>query len=116
MAQQFQEQILFQHRTSTTNNEFMWQCPEHYTAKVVSIVVANVTGNAITYRLFVNPSGTSLAIGNALTYDTALAANIAVVWTRTELDGVPHPTSFGIRSSTAEAVVVTCFGILMKTG
>ena len=31
MPQVFQEQILFQHRTATDGNEFMWQCPEHYT-------------------------------------------------------------------------------------
>ena len=112
--QQFQEQILFQHTTSTDGNEFMWQCPEYYTALIHSIVIANITAVAITYRLLVNPNKKTFTVNNSLGNDIPIAGNATDTWI--DLGGVMYPTSFGIRSSTAEAIVVTCFGTLMKTG
>ena len=114
MPQIFQEQILFQHRTTTDGNEFVWQCPEYYTAKICSLVIANVTVAAITYRLLVNPNGKTIGIANSLGYDITLAGNATDQWT--DLNGVKYPTSFGIQSSVAESLVITAFGTLMKTG
>jgi len=114
MAQQFQEQILFQARPSTTDDTFVWQCPQFYTAVIHTIVIANVTANAITYRLFANPSGKTFTVNNSLAYNVALAGSASDSWV--SLGGITYPASFGVRTNTASSLVITCFGTLMKTG
>jgi len=114
MPQIYQEQILFQHRTSSDNNEFVWQVPEFYSAIIKTLIITEVSGaQGITYRLFANPTGRSMAIGNALAYDTALAANAFATWNDLLLK---HPNSIGVQSSVQEAIVITGFGVILKTG
>lgn len=114
MAQQFQEQILFQHRTSSTNDEFVWQCPQHYTAIIKGVSIANVGADNITYRFFINNSGKTFGIGNALGYDIGIVANSTQLWSG--FSGVKYPASIGVRSSVSQNIVITGFGILMQTG
>lgn len=115
MAQQYQEQILFQYRTRTNGNEFMWECPRNYTVLLNAVGIANIAAGAITYRLFANPNGGRVfTINNALGYDIAIAGNTTASWTG--VTGVKYPTSFGIQSSVAQNIVVTAFGVMIKTG
>ena len=112
--QNYQENLLFQHRTSSVNDEFVYQCPEFKTAIIKSIVIANVTDAAITYRLFMNPGSTSVGIANSLGYDIAILANATQLWRG--FGGITHPTSVGIQSSVANSIVITGYGVLMGTG
>jgi len=112
--QTYQENLLFQHRTSSVNDEFVWQCPEYKTIIIKSIVIANVTDAAITYRLFMNPSGVSVGIANSLGYDIAILANSTQLWRG--FGGITNPTSVGVRSSVANAIVITGYGVIMETG
>ena len=116
MAQQYQEKIIFQYsQVQANNNEFIWECPEYYTVLLNAVGLANTSGIAVTYRLFVNPSGgRTFTRNNALGWDIAIAADATDAWTG--LTGVDFPTSFGIQCNTDDALVITAFGVEMKTG
>lgn len=66
-----------------SNNATLYTCGSAVTggAVISTIAVANTTGSAGTYRIFVQNEGTSAAQGNAIAYDVAIAANDTVALT-----------------------------------
>ena len=66
-----------------TNNATLYTVGSAVTggAVISTIAVANTTGSAGTYRIFVQNEGAAAAQGNAIAYDVAIAANDTVALT-----------------------------------
>lgn len=80
--------------------------------EITAIYVCNTAG-AATFRLHHDVNGTTFAVGNALYYDTALAANATFVdRASTDSGGIMMGVgdSLGIEPSTAD-LVVTIYGV-----
>ena len=115
MAQQYQEDVLFQYINTSLNIEFVWQCPDYYSAIIKTLIVCdtlNQQGN--TYNLYVRKSGgRNFTVNNVIACNAALAAGGRVVlndlW-------IKYPCSIGIQHTAVEGMVITAFGSLFKTG
>ena len=109
MAITLQEKQLGQKRENSTNAVTVYSPGASTTAIIKGIIIANTSGAAATYRLFLDDDGT--------TYDesTALAWNVPIV-----ADSVIHidtfhamnnsSGNFAYRSSVANALTITLFG------
>jgi hypothetical protein len=58
-----------------TNNANLYTAPAGTEAVVSTLAISNVTGSAVAARVFIRVGGAAAAIGNALVYDTPIAAN-----------------------------------------
>ena len=67
--------VLGQLASAATTAENVYTVPSATSAVVSTIVLANISAAAITYRLAVRPAGASLANVHYLAYGVTLAAN-----------------------------------------
>lgn len=75
----FQEKQLGQVSPAATTVTQLYSPASSTTTVVKSIVVANTSGSADTYRVFNDDNGTTRSTATALYYDVSLAANTTVV-------------------------------------
>jgi hypothetical protein len=88
--------------------ETLYEVPSATEAVVSTIVVANLTNAARTYRLAVVPNGTAVVNESFLAYDIALAANDSTALTL----GITLDATDTIRcyASAGSAITFTAFG------
>jgi hypothetical protein len=88
--------------------ETLYEVPSATEAVVSTIVVANLTNAARTYRLAVVPNGTAVVNQSFLAYDIALAANDSTALTL----GITLDATDTIRcyASAGSAITFTAFG------
>ncbi len=78
---------------------------------VSTLVIANVTGTAATARVFTRPGGVAAATTNAIMYDVPIAANSSNAFTLGI--ALEHTDIVTVRSSTANALTFTAFGVII---
>lgn len=71
--------ILGQSSPAATTNTTIYTVPSQTQAVISSIIIANTTAGALTYRIHVLASGGTTAQTNAIYYDVSLAANTSLV-------------------------------------
>ena len=100
--------ILGQLAAGSAVYETLYEVPAATEAVVSTIVVANITAAAKTYRLAVVPNGTAVTDEHILAYDVAIAANDSTALTL----GVCLDATDTIRcyASAASAISFTAFG------
>lgn len=100
--------ILGQSAPSDTNNADLYTVPSLKSTVVSTIAIANVTGTAATYRIFVRQNGAVAALSNAFAYDVSAAANT----TTTITIGMTLAAGdvISVRSSVSNALTFHAFG------
>lgn len=100
--------ILGQLAAGSATYETLYEVPSATEAVVSTIVVANLTAAAKTYRLAVVPNGTAVTDQHVLAYDVALAANDSTALTL----GITLDATDTIRAyaSAGSAITFTAFG------
>jgi len=101
--------VLGRKAAAATTEEELYTVPSSSASVVSSIVIANRSASARTYRLAVKPtSGTTLADEHYIAYDVPIAANDSVALTL----GVTLAASNSIRvyASAASSLTFTAFG------
>ena len=73
--------VLGQSNPAATTATTLYTVPSATEAIVSTIVIANLTASAATFRIAVRPSGASLANQHYIVYDSAIAANDTVTFT-----------------------------------
>jgi len=105
----FQEKQLGQLAPADTNAASIYS-PTSGTTIVKTIIIANVTAIATTFRLFLDGDGATYAVGTALFYDIPIDANATI-----QLDVFcPMNNTSGnlaVRSGTPSALTFTVFGV-----
>ncbi len=105
----FQEQQLAQARENSTNAASIYSPGTGITALIKTILIANQSGAAATYRLFLDNDGTTYDQGTCLAYDVPIDANsthyITVFMAMNNSSG-----NLAYRSSAANALTITVFG------
>lgn len=100
--------ILGQSVPADTNNADLYTVPASTEAIVSTIVIANTSAAEATFRLFVRDGGAAAATGNAIAYDTTIAANSQVAFTLgLTLSATDVLT---VRSSAADDLTFQAFG------
>ena len=82
--------------------------------EITKIFVANVTGGALTFRLFHGASGDSYDQDNALYYDVSVAANTTLVLEGLTPNGgiMMEPDEIlGVRSSAGDGINFSVYGV-----
>jgi hypothetical protein len=69
------KKVLGQRNPSATTAETLYTVPSAKSAVISTLVVANLSSTAATYRIAVRPAGASLAATHYIAYDVALSAN-----------------------------------------
>ncbi len=67
--------VLGQEDLPATTLTDVYTCPASTEAVISTIVLANRTSSAMSYRIAIRPAGASISDEHYLAYDTALAAN-----------------------------------------
>ena len=101
--------VLGRRAAAATSEEELYTVPTSSAAVVSTIVIANRSASARTYRLAVKPtSGTTIADEHYLAYDVSIAANDSVALTL----GITLAAGNSIRSysSAASSLTFTAFG------
>jgi hypothetical protein len=102
--------ILGQSAPANTNNADLFSVTSAHEYVVSTIVVANTTANAVTYRIFARKAGAAAGASNAIAYDVSCPGNSTVTLTL----GVTLSGTAGdvltVRSGTANALTFTAFG------
>lgn len=100
--------ILGQLAAGSAIYETVYEVPSATEAVVSTIVVANITASAKTYRLAVVPNGTAVTDQHFLAYDVAIAANDSTALTL----GITLDATDTIRAyaSAGSAITFTAFG------
>lgn len=101
--------VLGRKAAAATTEEELYTVPSSSAAVVSTIVIANRSASARTYRIAVKPtSGTTLADEHYLAYDVAIAANDSTALTL----GVTLAAGNSIRcyASAASSLTFTAFG------
>lgn len=110
MAYAFKQ--LGQLRPGDTDPASLVSPAENSTVTVRQIFVANTTGSAATFRIFVDDDGSTYDQGTALYYDVGIAANATE-----RIDCFIHMDNadgnLGVRSNTANALTFTAFGQIL---
>jgi len=105
-----QEKQLGQARENSTNAVSVYSPGASTTAIIKSIVVCNQSGAAATFRIFLDDDGTTFDQTTALYYDVTIAADTTI-----QIDTFwPMDTdagALGYRSSVANAITITLFGV-----
>jgi hypothetical protein len=100
--------ILGQSEPSDTNVADLYTVPSDTEAIVSTLVVANTSGTARTFRLFVREAGAAAGKENAIAYDTQISANSQVAFT---LGLTLSATDIlSVRSETANSITFQAFG------
>ena len=101
---------LGQKRENSTNAVSVYSPSQGKQVIIKTIVIANTTAAAVTYRIFVDDDGTTYDETTALAFDIYLAANTSVEWvgayTMNNENG-----NLAYRSSSANALTITVFGV-----
>ncbi len=104
-----QEKQLGQARENSTNAVSVYSPAASTTAVIKTIVIANTSGSAATYRLFLDDNGTTYDASTALAWDVSLPADSVV-----QIDGMfpmnNASGNFAYRSSVANAITITLLG------
>ncbi len=104
----FGYKILGQAAPTSTSNVNLYEVSPGKEAIVSSIAVANVTGTAATYSIFIRESGNAAANSNKLVGGASAAANttttIAIGITLSDYDVIT------VQSDTANAITFHAFG------
>ncbi len=101
--------VLGRKAAAATTEEELYTVPSSSAAVVSTIVIANRSASARTYRIVVKPtSGTTIADEHYLAYDVAIAANDSTALTL----GVTLAAGNSIRcyASAASSLTFTAFG------
>ena len=101
--------VLGRKAAAATTEEELYTVPSSSAAVVSSIVIANISASARTYRLAVKPtSGTTLANEHYIAYDVSIAANDSVALTL----GITLAAgnSIGCYASAASSLTFQAFG------
>jgi hypothetical protein len=102
--------ILGQSAPANTNNADLFTVVTAHDYVVSTIVVANTSTSAATYRVFARKAGAAAGASNAIVYDSTIAANSSVTLTLgVTLDGTAGDV-LTVRSGTANALTFTAFG------
>ena len=101
---------LGQARENSTNAVSVYSTTWSVQAIVKTVVIANTSGAAATYRLFLDDDGTTYDESTALAWDVAINADTVI-----QLDGSYNMNNasgnFAYRSSVANALTITLFGL-----
>ena|SRR3990167_4320370 len=101
---------LGQARPGDTNAVSIYSPPANIRTEITKIVIANTTGTAATFRIFIDSNGTTYDQTTAIAYDISLAANDSV-----ETTGSYWMTSssgnLAVRTGTLSALTFTAYGI-----
>ena len=105
----FQEKQLAQARENSTNAVSVYSPGSNITTIVKTIFLANTSGAAATFRLFVDDDGTTYDESTAIAYDVELLGGqmleLDVFIAMDDTNG-----NFAYRSSVANAITITLFG------
>lgn len=101
--------VLGQSRPADTNIADLYTVPTNGQTVTSTVSVANVTGTATTYRIFVRVDGATGDESNALVYDANLDGNT----TQTITIGLTLDAAdvISVQSGTADAVTFQAFGL-----
>lgn len=100
--------ILGQVEPAGTSSVDLYTVPSATQTIVSTLVIANTSGEAKTFRVFVREAGATAGTDNAIAYDTSLAANSQVAFT---LGLTLQATdTISVRSETANALTFQAFG------
>lgn len=100
--------ILGQLAAGSATYQTVYSVPSATEAVVSTVVVANITNAARTYRLAVVPNGTAVANQHFLAYDVAIAANDSTALTLgITLDATDTIQGY---ASAGSAITFTAFG------
>ena len=103
--------ILAQQHLGNTNSKKLYQTPRNTDTEIRSIHICNVTSSAVTYRVFVNPNGTTYNTGNAIFYDVSLGANETELIEYGENNfTIGRNATIGARCDTANSITITISG------
>ena len=69
----------------TTSAVTLYTTPANVRANMQDIVIANTTNGALTYTIYLVPSGATAGTANALFYQVSLAANTSYHWVGTQI-------------------------------
>ena len=101
---------LGQLRPGDTNAASLYSPPVNTKTEITKIVVANTTGTAATFRIFIDTNGTTYDQTTAIAYDISLAANDSVE--TADSYWMADPTgNLAVRSGTISALTFTAYGI-----
>lgn len=106
----FQEKQLGQARENSANAVSVYSPGASTTAIIKGIIIANTSGSASTYRLFLDDDGTTYDESTALAWDILIAAD-SVVHIDTFHAMNNSSGNFAYRSSVANALTITLFGV-----
>lgn len=100
--------ILGQSAPANTSNADLLTVASSHSAVVSTLVVANTTTSAATYRVFARIAGASAATSNALVYDATVNGNTTVTLTL----GITLAATdvLTIQTGTSNALTFTAFG------
>ena len=102
--------ILGQASPADTSATALFSVTSAHDYVVSTIVVANTTASAATYRIFARKAGASAAASNAIAYDVTCPGNSSVTLTLgVTLSGTAGDV-ISVRSGTANALTFTAFG------
>ncbi len=101
---------LFQTRPADTNAASAYSPADYTISTIESIIVANNTGSAATYRIFHDEDGTTYSEATALFYDVSLAANTSVE-IETDIYMQDSSGNLAVRSGTGNALTFTGYGL-----
>lgn len=100
--------VLGQTAPTDTANTDLYTVPADTSAVASTLQIANVTGVAVTFRVFVRIAGASPTDGNAIAYDAPLAANsFASITTGMTLSATDVVS---VQTSIADSLTFTLFG------
>lgn len=107
-----QEQQLGQARESSTNAVSVYSPSIGETTVIKSIVLCNNTTSSVTFRIFMDNTGSTYNQSTAQFYDAPLGANSTIMidtyWPMNNENG-----NLAYRSSVAEALTITVFGTVI---
>lgn len=108
----YQEKQLAQSRVNGTSAVSLYSPGASETAIIRNIWIANTSGAAATYRLFVDDDGTTYDATTAIAYDVNVDSGEIVkleVFIPMNVDA----GNFAARSSVSDALTFTLFGVLI---
>lgn len=112
------EKMLGQARPADTNAVSIYSPADGVvSAEITTIIVANTTGSAATFRLFLDDDGTTYDQTTALVYDKSLAANETSIFLSGSSIFMNNPSgNLAVRTGTNSALTFSVFGKEIKGG
>ena len=105
-----QEKQLGQLRPANTTAASLYSPGASTTAIIKSIIIANVSGAAATFRIFLDDDGTTYDETTAHYWDISIAADTTVqidtYWAMNNSSG-----NLAVRTDTNDAITFSCYGV-----